>query len=76
MVDDQQPRQPGVQNLIFGLHQPSAIARRDRESNDPSEYWSAWQDALEDLMLGVGVIQSGEINRRAGEFAQHSAHGD
>ncbi len=50
----------------------AGIAERDHHENDPGEYWSAWQDALEALMLDVGVVELGEINRRAVDFAEHS----
>jgi Nitrile hydratase beta subunit len=50
----------------------AGIAERDHRENDPGEYWSAWQDAVEAVMLGMGIVQPGEIDRRAVEFAEHS----
>ena len=47
------------------------ITERDRREAGPEEYWSAWQDALELLMLAVGLTQPGDIDRRATEFANH-----
>jgi nitrile hydratase accessory protein len=47
------------------------IAVHDRRPDDPGEYWSAWQDALEALVTGIGLCDRDDIERRAIEFAAH-----
>lgn len=48
------------------------IALHDRIDDDPGEYWSSWQDALEQILLHAGVCTPDEIDRRAVEFAEHN----
>ncbi len=49
----------------------AGIAERDRREPEAGDYWSAWQDALEALMLDIGLVEPGEIDRQAIEFSQH-----
>ena len=55
----------------FRLHLIARIAQDDCRTNEPSDYWSAWQDALELLMIERAIVEPGEIDRRAIEFAGH-----
>ena len=41
------------------------------ESSGADGYWAAWQDALEDLTVDVGLVDRTELDDRAWSFAAH-----
>ncbi|MEM9041956.1 MAG: nitrile hydratase accessory protein [Actinomycetota bacterium] len=45
------------------------IAARDDAGADG--YWAAWQDALEELTVDVGLVDRTELDERATSFAAH-----
>jgi len=53
-------------------HRPRVIREIGERDDDVDEFWSAWQDALEAVILDRGVVEPGDIERRAVEFAEHS----
>jgi nitrile hydratase accessory protein len=60
-----------IEYPVFRDRLIAGIAERDRREPQAGDYWSAWQDALEALVVDLGLVGPGEIDREAAEFSQH-----